>query len=104
MPPRACLQNPQTGPATVNKYLFFIWMMGAAGLAGCASTQKSYNAGYDRGRSDTVKQQYWITQNQQKTFPTQPEPRVKHVPITTTYRNPDGTISVPTTELIRIEE
>lgn len=88
----------------MNKFLLFIGMMGAVGLAGCASTQKSYNAGYDRGRSDTVKQQYWITQNQQKTFPSQPEPKVKYVPITTTYKNPDGTISVPTTELIRIEE
>jgi len=88
----------------MNRLLLYLLIAGSSCLAGCANTQKAYNAGYDRGRSDTVKQQYWITQNQQKTFPSQPEPKVKHVPITTTYKNPDGTISVPTTELIRIEE
>lgn len=88
----------------MNKPILFLFIAGTACLMGCASPQKAYNAGYDRGRSDTVKQQYWITQNQQKTFPAQPEPKVTHVPITTTYQNPDGTVTVPTTEYIRIEE
>lgn len=87
-----------------NKIILIFIVVGAACLTGCASPQKAYNSGYDRGRSDTVKQQYWITQARQESFPAQPKPKVRRIPITTTYQNPDGTVTVPTTEYIRIEE
>jgi hypothetical protein len=75
-----------------------------AALTGCASTRTAYNKGYDRGRSDAVKQQYWIVQNLQKDGSSVRQPRVSYVPVTTTYTGKDGAVTVPTTEYIRIEE
>jgi hypothetical protein len=83
---------------------FCLLVLASLGITGCASTRKAYNSGYDRGRSDAVKQQYWIIQNQQKNTSPTPEPKVKRVPVTTTCQHPDGTLTVPTTEFIRIEE
>ena len=51
-------------------------------LAACASTSNppgpegtgEHKAGYYLGRSDTVKQEYWIVQNQQKNLHPAPQP------------------------------
>lgn len=59
--------------------------------------------GYQKGRSDAVKQQYWIIQNQQKEVP-QETSRVEYIPITTGGVNADGIKTVPTTQYIRVEE
>lgn len=87
---------------------------GAAGgvlvseLAQNASANKAaseYKRGYDKGRSDAVKQQYWIVQNQQKAAASATSSRISYVPITIGgSTNSNGTITVPTTQTIRIEE
>lgn len=59
--------------------------------------------GYQKGRSDAVKQQYWIIQSQQKETPKE-SPRTSYVPITTGGVDANGIKTVPTTQYIRIEE
>jgi len=59
--------------------------------------------GYQKGRSDAVKQQYWIIQNQQKEIPKE-NSRVSYIPVTTGGVDANGIKTVPTTQYIRIEE
>jgi hypothetical protein len=63
---------------------------------------KSYQTGYEKGRSDAVKQQYWLQVNQQKTPPTEPNVRLYAIPVP--EQTIDGAILQPTTKYLRIEE
>ncbi|SDT90623.1 hypothetical protein SAMN05444156_0617 [Verrucomicrobium sp. GAS474] len=89
-----------------NKLLLLL--VAACGLGGCAS-QPTYGpskdgaADYNLGRSDAVKQQYWIIQNQQKALQTKPQPRVSYYTFTTGGTTTNGVTTVPTTEYLRIE-
>jgi hypothetical protein len=70
-------------------------------LAGKQATN-AYNAGYDKGRSDAVKQQYWILIHQQQEQKTLPE-NVSLYAIPIPEQTIDGTILNPTTKYLRIE-
>jgi hypothetical protein len=82
------------------------------GLAACASTSNppgpegtgDHKAGYLQGRSDTVKQEYWIVQNQQKNLHPATQPRITYLPITTGSTTNNGVVTVPTTEYIPVQE
>ena len=88
-----------------NKF-FLLAVVGV--LGGCAS-QPTYGPSkdgvtdYNLGRSDAVKQQYWITQNQQKDLQKKPQPRVSYFPVTSGGTSSNGITTVPTTEYLRIE-
>jgi len=78
-------------------------------LAHCASTNPpgpegtgDHKAGYNLGRSDAVKQQYWMVQNLQKQ-PKAPQPKVTELPITIPGQTVNGVTTVPHTETIRVE-
>jgi len=66
--------------------------------------QTSYNTGYEKGRSDAVKQQYWILVNQQKEKAEQNQVNVRYYEIPVPEQSIDGAILNPTTKLLRIEE
>ena len=66
--------------------------------------EKAYTAGYEKGRSDTVKQQYWILVNQQKEKAEQNQENVRYYEIPVPEQTIDGAILNPTTKLLRIEE
>ncbi len=70
-------------------------------LAGKQATN-AYNAGYDKGRSDAVKQQYWILIHQQQEQKTLTE-NVSLYAIPIPEQTIDGTILNPTTKYLRIE-
>ncbi len=88
---------------------FFLILASFGVLTGCAS-QPTYGpskggvADYNLGRSDAVKQQYWMIQNQQKNLQLKPQPRVSLYPVTTGGTTTNGVTTVPTTEYIRIED
>ena len=63
---------------------------------------KSYQTGYEKGRSDAVKQQYWLQVNQQKTPPIDPNIRLYAIPVP--EQTVDGAVLQPTTKYLRIEE
>jgi len=65
--------------------------------------QTSYNNGYDKGRSDAVKQQYWLMVAQQKTQGNQPG-GVRYYEVQIPEQTVNGVILEPTTEYIRIGE
>jgi len=64
----------------------------------------AYNTGYEKGRSDAVKQQYWILVNQQKEKAEQNQENIRYYEIPVPEQTIDGTILNPTTKLLRIEE
>jgi len=66
--------------------------------------EKAYTAGYEKGRSDAVKQQYWILVNQQKENAEQNQENVRYYEIPVPEQTIDGAILNPTTKLLRIEE
>ena len=75
------------------------------GLHYAARTQseKSFVSGYDQGRSDAVKQQYWLYVAQQQ----QSSQRKSHVRLHEIHLPEqiiDGVIFQPTTQFLRIEE
>jgi hypothetical protein len=80
-------------------------------LTHCASTSNppgpegtgDHKAGYYLGRSDAVKQQYWMVQNLQNQ-PKSPRPRVTTLPVTIPGQTMNGVTTVPHTETIRIQE
>ena len=80
-------------------------------LAHCASTSNppgpegtgDHKTGYFLGRSDAVKQQYWMVQNLQKQ-PKAPQPKVADLPITIPGQTENGVTTVPHTETVRIEQ
>lgn len=64
---------------------------------------QSYQTGYDKGRSDAVKQQYWLyVQMQQSQVGDDGQVRLYEVHIPEQVI--DGVIFQPTTEFLRIEE
>ena len=78
-------------------------------LAHCASTNPpgpegtgDHKAGYNLGRNDAVKQQYWMVQNLQKQ-PKAPQPKVTELPVTIPGQTVNGVTTVPHTETIRVE-
>lgn len=81
-------------------------------LAACASTSNppgpegtgDHKVGYLLGRSDTVKQEYWIVQNQQKNLHPQTQPRITYLPITAGGGTNNGVVTVPVTEYIPVQE
>ncbi len=64
----------------------------------------AYNNGYEKGRSDAAKQQYWIQVNQQKEKAGQNQDNVRYYEIPVPEQTIDGVILNPTTKLLRIEE
>lgn len=65
-------------------------------------SQKAYSAGYDKGKSDAVKQQYWLYVSLQRQHN-----RVNSVrlyPVQLPEQRLDGVTFQPTTKYIRIEE
>jgi len=66
--------------------------------------QNAYTTGYEKGRSDAVKQQYWILVNQQKEKAEQNQDNVRYYDIPVPEQTIDGVILNPTTKLLRIEE
>jgi hypothetical protein len=75
---------------------------GAFYLANQQATN-AYLAGYQKGRSDAVKQQYWIQVQQQQTQRTLPE-NVSLYAIPIPQQTIDGVILNPTTKYLRIEK
>ena len=65
-------------------------------------SKKASVEGYKKGRSDAVKQQYWIQVNQQRT--PQKQDNVRLYPIPVPEQTVDGVIVNPTTKYLRIEE
>jgi len=65
-------------------------------------SEKAYLNGYDKGRSDAVKQQYWLYVDVQRT-----RNRTDHVRLYEVHlpeQEIDGVIFKPTTKYLRIEE
>lgn len=74
---------------------------GAFYLSG-KQADKAYVTGYEKGRSDAVKQQYWIQVHQQQQPKTLPE-NISLYAIPIPEQTIDGTILNPTTKYLRIE-
>ncbi|MGD0349077.1 MAG: hypothetical protein ABSB84_02015 [Verrucomicrobiota bacterium] len=64
---------------------------------------KSYQNGYDKGRSDAVKQQYWLYVSMQQAK-VGDDGRVRLYEVHLPEQIIDGVIFQPTTQLLRIEE
>ena len=80
-------------------------------LAACATTNPpgpegtgDHKVGYLLGRSDMVKQEYWIIQDQQKNLHPATQPRITYLPITTGGTTNNGVVTVPTTEYLPVQE
>ena len=70
-----------------------------------ASTRKSYDAGYDKARSDSAKQQYQVLNDRQRLGPQlddRANVRLLEVPLP--ERQENGVILAPSTATIRIQE
>ena len=65
-------------------------------------SDKSFVNGYEKGRSDAVKQQYWLQINQQRALPQPDDVRFYQIPVP--EQTIDGVILNPTTKYLRIEE
>ena len=79
-------------------------------LSDCASTNPpgpegtgDHKQGYFLGRSDAVKEQYWMVQNLQKQ-PKSPQPRVTYLPILIPGQTVNGVTTVPFQESIRVQQ
>ena len=98
------------------KLRFYILLLSPLVLTHCASTTNppgpegigDHKAGYYLGRSDAVKQQYWMVQNLQKeaiaSSPKAPQPKAAELPITIPGQTVNGVTTVPHVETIRIEQ
>jgi hypothetical protein len=93
------------------KTRLYLLLLSPLVLAHCASTSNppgpegtgDRKTGYYLGRSDAVKQQYWMVQNIQKQ-PKAPQPKVTDLPITIPGQTTNGVTTVPHTESIRIDQ
>lgn len=65
-------------------------------------TSKAYASGYDKGRSDAVKQQYWLYVHLQRGA--QRAGQVRLYPVALPEQRIDGAIFQPTVRNLRIEE
>jgi hypothetical protein len=63
---------------------------------------KAYVTGYEKGRSDAVKQQYWVLIQQQQRKETPENVRFYEIPVP--EQTIDGVILKPATKYLRIEE
>jgi len=74
------------------------------GLHSAAGKQaeKAYASGYDRGKSDAVKQQYWVYLSMQRQR--SQVGNVRLYPVQLREQRIDGAIFQPTTKYLRIEE
>jgi hypothetical protein len=63
---------------------------------------KAYAAGYDKGKSDTVKQQYWLYVSMQRQR--NQVSNVRLYPVQLPEQRIDGVTFQPSTKLLRIEE
>jgi hypothetical protein len=60
--------------------------------------------GYDRALNQAVKQQYWIIQNQQKSFDRAADPvPARYLPVQLPEMKINGVVQNPTTEYLRID-
>ncbi len=59
--------------------------------------------GYDRAMNQAVKQQYWIIQNQQRSFETNQADTVRFVPVQLPETTVNGVILNPSVEYLRVE-
>ncbi len=66
-------------------------------------TEKAYAAGYDKGKSDAVKQQYWLYVAMQQQRRNQVA-NVRLYPVKLPEQRIDGVTFKPSTKLLRIEE
>ena len=66
-------------------------------------SDKSYAAGYDKGKSDAVKQQYWLNVSLQQR-PSNQVGSVRLYPVRLPEECIDGVTFQPTTKYLRIEE
>ena len=67
--------------------------------------KKAYAEGFDKGRSDAVKQQYWVMVNQQKAAEGHEfDEHISLYEIPVPEQQIDGVILKPTTKVLRIEE
>ena len=64
--------------------------------------QKAFSAGYDKGKSDAVKQQYWLYVSLQRQRDRTSSVRL--YPVQLPEQRIDGVIFQPTTKYLRIEE
>ena len=67
-------------------------------------SERTFANGYEKGRSDAVKQQYWVLVNQQKSKAGEAENNVRLYEIPLPEQKIDGVILKPTTKYLRIEE
>jgi hypothetical protein len=65
-------------------------------------SDKAYAAGYDKGKSDAVKQQYWLYIALQQ--PRAQAGNIRLYPVRLPEQRIDGVTFQPTTKLLRIEE
>lgn len=65
-------------------------------------SDKAYAAGYDKGKSDAVKQQYWLYVSMQRQR--NQAATVRLYPVQLPEQRIDGVIFHPTTKYLRIEE
>ena len=65
-------------------------------------SDKAYTAGYDKGRSDAVKQQYWLYVAQQRARDREGQVRLYEIQLP--EQTIDGVTFKPTTKYLRIEE
>ncbi len=98
------------------KLRFYLLLLSPLILAHCASTSNppgpegtgDHKTAYNLGRSDAVKQQYWMVQNLQKEAVASSvkthQPRVTELPITIPGQTNNGVATVPHTELIRVDQ
>jgi hypothetical protein len=70
--------------------------------ANSKQNDKSYQTGYDKGRSDAVKQQYWLYVSMQQAKAGD-EGRVRLYEVHLPEQTIDGVIFKPTTQFLRID-
>lgn len=59
--------------------------------------------GFDRAMNQAVKQQYWIIQNQQRSYETRQESSARLVPVELPETTVNGVVLKPTVEYVRVE-
>ena len=69
-----------------------------------ASAKKSYNEGYEKGRSDSAKQQFQSLIDKQRVGPQSNSDRVRLLDVPLPEREENGVILAPSTTTIRIQE
>jgi hypothetical protein len=67
-----------------------------------AKTLKAFEQGYDKGRSDTVKQQYWMMADSQKGASDDASFSTYNIPIP--EQNVDGALLLPSIQTLRVQE